>query len=203
MAICRGLLLEVEDKICRVFPVFMGLVGDLEAQRAALMAGGGCRSLRPDVSYMVPQEELDKLSPTLQRRKENDMFAVIQKAQRTVAAAAVRGANELREAKAAASDMLKKVSLNQALLDDPRVQKGVELCFTPPGGPILVAPALYFYPWTDVHELVAPDYLHTMSKGITDHVLNATKEDSVISVLAKPPGGARALAAVSALYLSH
>lgn len=184
-----------------MFPVFVGLIGDLEAQSSLLLVGKSSKCPYPDLTHMVKQEELDNPPKELRRRTEREMLDVITKAHRKVAAAAARGDQlELKEAKLAASNMLKEVSLSQVLLLDPRSLKGVEVCYEPPGGMVLKSPALFFFPNTDIYELVCPDFLHTISKGIADHLLNANNPRSVVSLLAEAAGaaGAKALEEVSA-----
>ena len=194
---CRGVrLLDQQGSPRLVYPSLVAELGDLQALSGLLLVSSAYTCAMPDASYLVPQDKLDDATTAFPKRTEAKMLRVIAEAQ----SLAQQEPPDNDRAKA----WLAKYSLSKVLLFDPsksgRMARHVEFLWVPgPGQTLQVTrPALAGFFATDCYEIVPPDRLHSVDKGISDYMVNPDCRSGVMKRLLEDAhgGGASELRAV-------
>lgn len=196
--VCRGVrLLDEQGSPRLVYPSLVAELGDLQALSALLLVSSAFTCAMPDASYLVPQDKLDDGITAFPKRTEAKMLRVI--------AAAQRWAQQEPPDIGRAQALLAKYSLSKVLLFDPsnlssRLARRIEIIWEPGMGQTLqvTAPALAGFFATDCYDIVTPDRMHSVDKGISDYMVNPDCRTGVMKRLLEEAegGGASELRAV-------
>lgn len=151
-----------------VYPVFMAMPGDLQAQSAAVLTPFSYTVAMPDLTYLVPAGELSTIGSEYSRRSELEMLAVWEQA-RSLVDNAPEADKQL--AKTEAESLLQQFSLSRLLIFDPLTVRGVTWCHEQYGSRRTRRPALADFYMVDMFGSVAPDRLHTIYKGIVPYLI--------------------------------